>query len=97
MIEPALARGDWVISDRFTDATFAYQGGGRKLERQKLETLEQWVTLPWNASDLQADGVDPIRLVAQHSDQYAVYQRFSYQLFDNFFGGIVVPCVVLQR
>lgn len=43
VIEPALARGDWVISDRFTDATFAYQGGGRKLARDKLETLEQWV------------------------------------------------------
>ena len=43
VIEPALARGDWVISDRFTDATFAYQGGGRQLDRQKLETLEQWV------------------------------------------------------
>jgi dTMP kinase len=43
VIEPALARGDWVISDRFTDASFAYQGGGRKLERSKLEVLEQWV------------------------------------------------------
>lgn len=43
VIEPALARGVWVISDRFTDATFAYQGGGRKLARQKLEALEQWV------------------------------------------------------
>jgi dTMP kinase len=43
VIEPALERGDWVISDRFTDATFAYQGGGRKLPLQKLETLEQWV------------------------------------------------------
>lgn len=43
VIEPALARGDWVISDRFTDATFAYQGGGRKLPLSKLETLEQWV------------------------------------------------------
>ncbi|SDO92073.1 thymidylate kinase [Ralstonia sp. 25mfcol4.1] len=43
VIEPALARGDWVISDRFTDATFAYQGGGRGLPRERLEVLEQWV------------------------------------------------------
>jgi len=43
VILPALARGDWVISDRFTDATFAYQGGGRRLARGKLEALEEWV------------------------------------------------------
>lgn len=43
VIEPALQRGDWVISDRFTDASFAYQGGGRKLPLAKLEALEQWV------------------------------------------------------
>ncbi|WP_090544398.1 dTMP kinase [Paraburkholderia caballeronis] len=43
VIEPALAHGDWVLSDRFTDATFAYQGGGRGLPRDKLETLERWV------------------------------------------------------
>jgi len=43
VIEPALARGDWVLSDRFTDATFAYQGGGRGLPRDKLEALERWV------------------------------------------------------
>jgi len=43
VIEPALARGDWVLSDRFTDASFAYQGGGRGLPRDKLEALERWV------------------------------------------------------
>ena len=43
VIEPGLARGDWVISDRFTDASFAYQGGGRGMDRTKMEALEQWV------------------------------------------------------
>lgn len=43
LIEPALAAGEWVICDRFSDATYAYQGGGRGLERSKLQQLEQWV------------------------------------------------------
>lgn len=43
VIEPALARGDVVISDRFTDATFAYQGGGRGFDLNVLHTLERWV------------------------------------------------------
>jgi dTMP kinase len=43
VIEPALRRGDWVVSDRFTDASFAYQGGGRALSTAKLEILERWV------------------------------------------------------
>ncbi|MDR2189171.1 MAG: dTMP kinase [Azonexus sp.] len=42
-IEPALSRGEWVICDRFSDATYAYQGGGRGLEKSKLQQLEQWV------------------------------------------------------
>jgi dTMP kinase len=43
VIEPALARGDVVLCDRFTDATFAYQGGGRGFDLQMLSILEQWV------------------------------------------------------
>ena len=43
VIEPALKRGDWVICDRFSDATYAYQGGGRGLDKRKFEALEQWV------------------------------------------------------
>jgi dTMP kinase len=43
VILPALNRGDWVISDRFTDASFAYQGGGRRLPWQKLDQIEHWV------------------------------------------------------
>ena len=43
VIEPALARGDVVLCDRFTDATFAYQGGGRGFDLELLSILEQWV------------------------------------------------------
>ena len=43
VIEPALARGAWVVCDRFTDATFAYQGGGRGLATAKIEALRAWV------------------------------------------------------
>ena len=43
VIEPALAAGRWVLSDRFTDATFAYQGAGRGLGEQRVAILERWV------------------------------------------------------
>ena len=42
-ILPALERGVWVLSDRFLDATFAYQGGGEKLGLDKISILNQWV------------------------------------------------------
>lgn len=50
VILPALQQGVWVISDRFTDASFAYQGGGRGLDENKLRILEHWVQ-----QDLQPD------------------------------------------
>lgn len=42
-ILPALESGRWVVSDRFTDATYAYQGGGRGVEHSRIEVLEDWV------------------------------------------------------
>ena len=50
VIKPALQAGKWVISDRFSDARFAYQGSGRGLDWSKLVQLEQWVQ-----GDLQPD------------------------------------------
>ena len=50
VIRPALAAGKWVVSDRFSDASFAYQGGGRGMDWDKLRELEQWVH-----ADLQPD------------------------------------------
>ncbi len=50
LIRPALARGTWVLCDRFTDATRAYQGGGRGQAMTRIETLADWIH-----ADLQPD------------------------------------------
>jgi dTMP kinase len=50
VIAPALDRGHWVVCDRFTDASFAYQGGGRGVPNARIDALEQWVH-----ADLQPD------------------------------------------
>jgi dTMP kinase len=50
VIAPALEVGRWVLSDRFTDATYAYQGGGRGLSLERIAALERWVH-----GDLQPD------------------------------------------
>lgn len=50
VIAPALQRGAYVLSDRFTDATFAYQSGAKGVAAHKVEVLEQWVQ-----EDLQPD------------------------------------------
>ncbi len=78
VIEPALARGEWVISDRFTDASFAYQGGGRHLSLDKLAVLEQWVH-----PDLQPDLTllfdVPIDVARQRLDAERVLDKFEQE------------------
>ena len=50
VVQPALARDAWVLSDRFTDASFAYQGGGRGQPLQRIAELERWA-----AADIKPD------------------------------------------
>lgn len=83
VIEPALARGDWVISDRFTDATFAYQGGGRKLDRQKLELLEQWVH-PHLQPDLTLLFDVPLEVARARLDATRSLDKFELEQADFF-------------
>ena len=53
VIQPALARGEVVLCDRFTDATFAYQGGGHGFDLDVLGTLENWVQMEQGGALLQ--------------------------------------------
>lgn len=85
VIEPALLRGDWVICDRFTDATFAYQGGGRGIDRAKIADLEQWVQ-----GDLRPDYTllldAPVSVGMERANKRGELDRFEQeqlQFFEN--------------
>ncbi|HYD95779.1 MAG TPA: dTMP kinase [Noviherbaspirillum sp.] len=83
LIEPALARGDWVISDRFTDASFAYQGGGRNLALDKLEVLERWVH-PRLQPDLTLLFDVPLEVARQRLDATRELDKFEQEKADFF-------------
>ncbi|MEN3294879.1 MAG: dTMP kinase [Burkholderiales bacterium] len=83
VIEPALARGDWVISDRFTDASFAYQGGGRNLDLQKLAVLEQWVH-PHLQPDLTFLFDVPLEVARARLDASRELDKFEQEKADFF-------------
>jgi len=83
VIKPALAQGVWVISDRFSDASFAYQGGGRGVNIEKLAQLEHWVH-----ADLQPDLTLlfdlPVEVARQRLLNNLILDRFEQEK-SNFF------------
>ncbi|MBR7782057.1 dTMP kinase [Undibacterium luofuense] len=83
VIEPALARGDWVISDRFSDASFAYQGGGRHLSLDKLNALEQWVH-PHLQPDLTLLFDVPLEVARARLDATRELDKFEQEKADFF-------------
>lgn len=83
VIKPALARGAWVLSDRFTDATFAYQGGGRGLDKNIIQQLEVMVQ-----GDLRPDltlilDID-VKLGLTRASQRGELDRFESETLDFF-------------
>ena len=82
-IEPALATGQWVICDRFIDASYAYQGGGRGLDEQHICYLENWLL-----ADLQPDLtllLDlPVEQGMQRANLRSSVDRFEAEQLDFF-------------
>ena len=86
LIEPSLSAGKWVVSDRFTDATYAYQCGGRGIPTERIALLERWVH-----GDLQPDITflfdAPIQLarnrVAQGTPDPDKFEREEAAFFDR--------------
>jgi dTMP kinase len=83
LIAPALDRGDWVISDRFTDASFAYQGGGRQLSMHKLDILEQWVHADFQPHLTLLFDV-PLDVARERLDKTRTLDKFEREKHDFF-------------
>jgi dTMP kinase len=85
LIQPALTRGAWVLSDRFTDATYAYQGGGRGMDVACIAWLEQFVQASLQP-DLTLLFDAPVELGLQRAKKRAALDRFETEqttFFDN--------------
>ncbi|MDH5369027.1 MAG: dTMP kinase [Gammaproteobacteria bacterium] len=83
VIKPALASGKWVLCDRFTDATYAYQGGGRGIEMSRIAQLEQWVQ-----GDLRPDMTIildlPVDIGLERAGKRSEPDRFELEKHDFF-------------
>ncbi len=86
VIKPALEKGQWVLCDRFTDATYAYQGGGRQLNIKRIEGLENWVL-----GDLRPDLTllldAPISVGRERAGKRSTPDRFEQER-DGFFNRV---------
>lgn len=81
VILPALSAGKWVISDRFSDASFAYQGAGRGMDWEKLRQLENWVALQ---PDLTLFFDVPVEVARLRLANNATLDRFEQEQSDFF-------------
>lgn len=83
VIEPALARGDWVICDRFIETSYAYQGGGRGIDLAFIQDLQKWVQ-----KDLKIDCVllldAPVEMALQRTRRRKQIDRIESETADFF-------------
>jgi len=83
VIKPALAKGQWVLCDRFTDATYAYQGGGRGIDVERIKILEDYVQ-----GDLHPDLTllldAPIEVGRERAGKRSAPDRFEKEQVDFF-------------
>lgn len=83
VIEPALAQGQWVLSDRFTDATYAYQGGGRNMKISTIEWLEKMVQGSLRP-DLTLLLDAPVEIGMERAKKRAAFDRFEAEKISFF-------------
>ncbi len=83
VIKPALQRGDWVLCDRFTEASYAYQGGGRGIDLAFIRSLQLWVQ-----QDLKVDAVllldAPVDIALQRTHHRKTVDRIEAEKQDFF-------------
>lgn len=82
-ILPALKAGKWVVCDRFTDASYAYQGGGRQLGAERIQQLEQWVH-PDFQPDLTLFFDVPLQVARERLERSREQDRFEQEGMDFF-------------
>lgn len=83
IIKPALRQGQWIICDRFTDASYAYQGGGRGLAKRHIESLETWL-LNKLRPDLTLILDAPVKTALRRARNRAKLDRFEKETVQFF-------------